>query len=177
MAKKSTKLKRAAPTAPKPLLEVTPERLVHAANDTSVVDATIERAGQKAVQTREFKDRQIERMHRAGRISDIQLAAAEWYFERWTEARIEGRVTGNYNPAGGGEARCVGTKILGSEKAYLARKKWRDARAVIPDNMVTIVDMVVLGNQVPPFANSRHRERYAAHVGKALQPLAIYLGY
>jgi hypothetical protein len=158
-------------------MEATIERLIHAANDTTIVDATIDRAGEKALKTRRFRDSQIERMFAAKRITQSQLDAALWYLERYAEAGISGRVTANYSASGGGEARCLGTKLLGSERQYQARQKWREARGAIPTNMLVIVDAVVLENILPPFINSRQRERYADQVGRALQPLASWLGY
>ncbi len=174
---KSTKIKRAAPSAPKPLLEVTPERLVHAANDSLVVDGTIERAGEKVPKTRRFKDSPIDRMYLRKLITEAQFNAAEKYQELWQDAGRSGRVTANYSPDGGGEARCVGTKILGSERQYQALKKWRSAREAIPAQMVDLVDGVVLQMVMPAFRSGRARDLFSKRIGKALEPIAIFLGY
>lgn len=174
---RTRKIRGATADAPRPHFEVTPERLCHAANDTETTKANIDKAGERALLTRKFRDSQIERMFAAKRITEAQLNAARWYLEQWALSGISGRVVANYSPAGGGEARCIGSKLLGSERQYLARLKWREARGKIPSNMIAIVDMVVLDNSVPVFMNGRVRDRYAAHVGKALEPLALWLGY
>lgn len=174
---KSVKIKRAVSAPPTPHFEVTAERLAHAANDTTVIDGTIEKFGERSLKTRRFKDSQIERMFAAKRITQAQLDAALWYAEQYELAGIAGRVVANYTPAGGGEARCVGTKILGTERQFIARQRWRAARNTMSANMAVIVDLVVLENKIPAFANGRQRERYADHVGKALQPMAEWLGY
>ena len=176
MAKKSTKLKRAAPTAPKPLLEVTPERLTHAANDSSVVDATIMKAGERAEKTRRFKDSPIDRMFHRKLITEAQFNAAEWYRERYEEAGISGRVVANYSATGGGEARCIGSKLLGSERQFQARLKWRAARGEIAAQMAGLVDKVILEGIMPAFPSGRARDLFSRRIGKALQPVADFLG-
>ncbi len=164
-------------STPKPHLEATPERLRHAANDTETVKANIDKAGERALLTRRFRDSHIERMFAAKRITEAQANAARWYLEQWALSGIPGRVVANYSPDGGGQARCIGSKLLGSERQYLARMRWREARSHIPHNMVAIVDMVALHNEVPAFGHARYRERFAQHVGKGLDPLAKWLGY
>ena len=101
----------------------TPERLAQAANDEETVDGEIGKAGERVKKTRRFRDSQIERMFSAKRITEAQLNAARWYLEQWALSGISGRVVANYSPTGGGEARCIGSKLLGSERQYLARLK------------------------------------------------------
>lgn len=170
----SKRIRRAsAATAPQPHFEATPERRAHAANDSSIVPATIGKAGERALLTRRFTDSPIDRMHKVGRLTYAQWFAACWYLEQFALSGIAGRVVANYGEGSGGGGPSVGTKILGSERQYIARLRWRAARATIPANMLKLVDSVVLEQVVPAFANGRMRDRFAASIGAALQPMAV----
>jgi hypothetical protein len=155
------------------VIDATIERIAQAGNDnTGFVNGKIERAGERVPIVRRFRDATIDRMLRAKRISAAQHYAADWYRGIYEEAGITHRVTANYGGTGHGEA-TYGMPT--TERQARCRRKLRDAREVLGMQMVGLIDNLVLHDLAPALGNSRQRERYAAMIGRALQPLADWL--
>ena len=171
---KSVKISKPLP-APKPDQEATAERLAQAGNDNaSIEDGQIERAGEKAPRCRRFRDNHIDRLKRAGRLTYAQWYAADWYRSIYEQAGIEQRQTANYQPTvPGGDGLNYGMPTTIAQ--VTCRKKLRQARAQLAPNMVGLVDAVVLHDRMPAFAGGVQRDRYAARLARALQPLADWL--
>lgn len=172
-AKASAKIKRPLPP-PHPHFEVTKERLNHAANDTVLIKAVIEKAGERPLLTRKFFDSTVDRWRKAGRLTEHQWHAAEWYREQFEAAGMTARVVANYNA----DANGTGGSTYGlptTERQARARQAWRRARTFIPGNMLGLVDNLVLYDLAPAMTGGRQRERYAERIGRALGPLADWL--
>jgi hypothetical protein len=177
MAKASTKIRKAdrrTPAAPQPAFEATPERIAQANDNTSVVDATIDKAGERKLKTRRFTDSQIDRMFRSKRITYAQWFAAGWYLEQYEQAGFGGRVTANYNPTTSASG-LIRYGLPSSERQARHRHLWRQAREAVPANMLHLIDQVVLHDIVPAFRNGQQGQRFGAAIGKALQPMAEWL--
>ena len=174
MARLRKAVQRKPPAAPRPEFEVTIERLRHAANDTAVVPATIDKAGERALLTRRFSDSHVDRMLARKWITKAQHAAAVWYAERYHDAGIGSRVVANYAGVGGGGEASYG--MATTNRQAQARARWREARTILSAQTLRMVENVVLHNVMPMLANQQQRARYAGHVGRALQPLAEWLG-
>ena len=170
---------RAAPPPSKAEFEVTPERLGWAADDdhvySTLVEATIEKAGERKVLTRRFADTHIDRMLKGKRLTYAQWYAADWYRTAHEQAGLGPRVVSNYDQAPSGGASSVGSKLLGSERQYGWRRKWREAREVIPERGRGMVERLVLQDEVPVLHDGRQRARYGADIARLLTPLAEWL--
>src|SRR4051812_13189963 len=127
MSKHSTKIKRGARAlpAPKPGIEALPERLKHAEGHSLLVPATIEKAGDKAVLCRRFKDGFADRQRGNGRFTYAQWFAAEWYRETFEQAGATARVVANYSPTGGGSSTGLRYGTPANERQARARQAWR----------------------------------------------------
>lgn len=182
MAKVKTKKIRKAATPPTPAFEATPERLAQAVerdDDGMVIAehmklevAKIERAGQRALLVRRFADTYVDRLLRTKKISYAQWYAADWYREVYELAGIEARVSANYGGSGVGEC-SYGMAV--TERQARARQRLRGARACFPSHMVALLDRIILHDMVPALQGGVQRTRFAARLGKALQPLAEWI--
>lgn len=172
--RRAARIKR-PPAPPTPHFEVTPERLAHANENSEVVKATIDKAGERALLTRRFADSHIDRMRKRGLITEAQWYAADWYRTRHQLAGFGGRVIAKYGDAGGG----AGDSVFGlpaSERQARERQLWRQARQQIPEKSRRTIDAVVLHDEMPALRNGRQRERFAGHIGRMLEPLVRWLG-
>ncbi|MDX3884045.1 hypothetical protein [Sphingomonas sp. MM-1] len=170
---------RRAP-AQKPI-DATPERISMAEPDGKngvrfhdTVEAMIDKAGQRALITRRFADAQIDRWLKQKRLTYAQWYAADWYRNQYALAGIEGRVVAQYDITHpGAEGSSYG--LPANERQLRARQRWRQGRALLPENMVDLVDRLVIHDVAPALSSGRMRDRYAARIGRALDPLADWL--
>lgn len=171
-AKKKIRIRK-APAAPTAAFEATPERLAQAGNDNSRLDkGKIERAGDRVPLVRRFADAYVDRLLRAKRLTYAQWYAADWYREVYELTGIGQRVTANYGGSGAGEC---SYGMATTERQAHARQRLRAARALLPVNMVELIDRVILHDMVPALANGQQRARFAARLGRALQPVAEWI--
>jgi len=156
-------------------VDATPERIAHAAGDHQIVDAIIDRAGERAKLTRRFADSAIDRMHKRGQLTYPQWYACDWYMRLHAEAMSAPRVVAAYGDGVGG----CGSQSYGqprNQHQWDARRKLREARAVIPSKMLALFDRVVVSDDMPTFGNGQQRARFSARIADAAQPLAKWLG-
>lgn len=92
----------------------------------------------------------VRRMHAKGKITDDQLAACEWYADRYEAAGLQGRVktnhlslTGNMGGGGGGMGQAP---MAIHEHEAAARHEFRIARASVTAFYLNFLDSVVLHN-------------------------------
>ena len=62
--------------------------------------------------------------------------------------------------------------MAATEAQARARQRLRAARALLPSNMVELIDRVVLHDMVPALQGGVQRARFAQWLGNALQPVA-----
>lgn len=156
-------------------VDATPERIARAAGDHEIVDAIIDKAGERAKLTRRFADSAIDRMHKRGQLTYVQWYACDWYMRLHAEAMGSPRVVAAYGDGVGG----CGSENYGQPRSrhqWDARRKLRDARAVIPVQMLGLFDRVVIGDDMPSFRNGQQRTRFADRIANAAEPLAKWLG-
>lgn len=155
-------------------VDATPERIAHAAGDHQIVDAIIDRAGERAKLTRRFADSAIDRMHKRGQLTYPQWYACDWYMRLHAEAMSAPRVVAAYGDGVGG----CGSESYGQPRnrhQWDARRKLRDARGIIPARMLPLFDRVVVADDMPTFHNGQQRARFAARIVSAAQSLAAWL--
>lgn len=159
------------------------------ANDDTPIDATPERLAKEAASTLEevkgeghgrrvHKTRriassaQIDRLHRAGVITEPQYQAADWYrTAHYSSFRQTGLV------AAYGERTAVGDIDYGLPRDVRQvdwRARFRTARASMPDMLVGFVDRLVLHDDYPRF-RGRARMKTLAELRLALDALAKHL--
>ena len=168
---KRVKIKRVAPP-PAPAFEATPERLAQAGPHLSLVKGTIEKAGERVALVRRFSDSYIDRLLRTKKLTFAQWYAADWYREIYQLTGIEARTTANYGGSGAGE--CSYGMAM-TERQARARQRLRAARETFPPNMAGLIDRVVLHDMAPALQGGAQRARFAAHLGRSLQPLAEWI--
>jgi hypothetical protein len=83
-------------------VNATPERIAHAAGDHQIVDAIIDRAGERAKLTRRFADTAIDRMLKRGQLTYSQWYACDWYMRLHAKAMSAPRVVDAYGDGVGG---------------------------------------------------------------------------
>lgn len=171
--RRAAKIKR-PPAPPAPHFEVTPERLAHANENSEIVKATIDKAGERALLTRRFADSHIDRMRKRGWITEAQWYAAIWYRDRHEEAGFGSPIVAKYGDAGGGGVQ-LNYGLPRTERQARARLLWRQGREQIVEKSRRTIDAVVLYDEMPALRNGRQRERFAGHIGRMLQPLAEWL--
>jgi len=157
--------------------DATPERLAKCEADASefVNPAEIDSSEQLIGRTRRFRDSWIDSLYRRGHLTYAQWYACGWYRDLHAMAFTPQRVVAKYgNGSGGGGSANYGQAH--SEAQQIKRELFRSARDHVPTNMLALVEGVVLRDSMPPFANGRQRERFAARFAAAVQPLASYLG-
>lgn len=173
---------RIAPAKSKPArqavqehVDATPERIERADGCHDIVDATIERAGERAKLTRRFADTAIDRMHKRGQLTYPQWYACDWYMRLHAEAMGAPRVVATYGDGVGG----CGSESYGqprNQHQWDARRKLREARAVIPAQMLAVFERVVVSDDMPSFGNGQQRARFSGRIADAALPLAKWLG-
>jgi hypothetical protein len=157
-------------------VDATPERIARASDDDGVrhdrvVDAMIDKAGERAKLTRKFADSWIDRMLVRKQLTYPQWFACDWYATLHTAAHSAARVVADYGEGCGGAGRENYGQPL-SARQWDARRRLRDARAAIPTNMLALFDQVVIEDSMPSFTNGRQRARFAEHIATAAQKLA-----
>jgi hypothetical protein len=163
-------------------LDATPERIARATeligNDVvrhhDMVDAEIERAGERPALARRFVDSHIDRMRKRGHLTYPQWFAADWYRTLHAQAISGSRVVANYGEGAGG----AGNVSYGNprnEAQVAARKTLRQARTIIAPAMLVLVERLVVEDTMPCLRNGQQRARYAASIGTALDPLALWI--
>jgi hypothetical protein len=114
-------------------------------------------------------------MHKRGQLTYPQWYACDWYMRLHAEAMGAPRVVATYGDGVGG----CGSENYGQPRSrhqWDARRKLRDARAVIPPQMLGLFDRVVVSDDMPAVKGGRQRDRFAARIADAAQPLALWLG-
>ncbi|MBW6522410.1 hypothetical protein KZ810_02765 [Sphingomonas sp. RHCKR47] len=155
-------------------VDATPERIARAEGNHEIVDAIIDRAGERAKLTRQFADSAIDRMHKRGQLTYAQWYACDWYMRLHAEAMSAPRVVAAYGDGvGGGGSESYGQPR--SRHQWDARRKLRQARAVIPAQMLGLFDRVVVADDMPAFLNGRQRARFAARIADTAGLLAHWL--
>ncbi len=163
-------------------IDATPERIAHAVehagNDIvrhhGMVDAQIDKAGERPALTRRFADSHIDRMRKLGRLTYAQWFAADWYRKLHSAAFASERVVANYGEGrGGGGEQAYG--IARSEAQAAARKTLRLAREVIPGKMLHLVERLLVDDELPALRNGQQRLRFTASIAASLQRLAEWM--
>lgn len=178
---------RAAPAKSKPArqavqesMDATPERIKRAVEverdqrHYDIVDAEIDKAGERAKLTRRFRDSWVDRLQARGQLSVAQAFACRWYAELHAAAMVEPRVVASYGEGVGG----CGSESYGQPKnrrQWDARKRLRAAREVIPAAMLGLFERVVVEDRMPAFHDSRQRARFGKRIADAAQPLAVWI--
>lgn len=158
-------------------VDATPERIARASDEDGVrhdrvVDAMIDKAGERAKLTRKFADSWIDRMLARQQLTYSQWFACDWYATLHAAAHSAARVVADYGEGCGGAGRENYGQPL-SARQWDARRRLRDARTAIPSNMATLFDQVVIEDAMPAFRNGQQRARFAARVAAVAQQLAI----
>lgn len=156
-------------------VDATAERIARAAGDHEIVDAIIDKAGERAKLTRRFADSAIDRMHKRGQLTYAQWYACDWYMRLHAEAMSAPRVVAAYGDGVGG----CGSENYGQPRSrhqWDARRKLREARSVIPTQMLGLFDRVVVSDDMPTLRGGVQRNRFAGRIASAAQPLATWLG-
>ncbi len=163
-------------------LDATPERLLRATEFIAgerfafhgTEDGAIERAGERPMMVRRFRDSQIDRARAANRISYTQWFAADWYRTTHANAGLGNRVTANYDITASGAG---GTNYgLPRTHAQLnARLMLRHAHMVIDPSQIAWLHRVIVEDDAPHFTSGHVRRRFWERIGRALQPLALLL--
>lgn len=155
-------------------VDATPERIARAEGNHEIVDAIIDRAGERAKLTRRFADSAIDRMHKRGQLTYPQWYACDWYMRLHAEAMSAPRVVAAYGDGvGGGGSESYGQPR--NQHQWDARRKLREARAVIPSQMLGLFDRVVINDDMPTFRNGQQRSRFSARIADIAEPLAHWL--
>lgn len=155
-------------------VDATPERVRQSDGCYQIVDAIIDKAGEKAKLTRQFRDSWVDRLQARGHLSMAQAFACRWYAELHAAALSEPRVVADYgNGCGGSGSENYGQPL--NRHQWDARKRLRAARAVIPGNMLALFERVVVDDDMPAFSNGQQRARFGSRIAAAAQPLAEWI--
>ncbi|WP_019517133.1 hypothetical protein [Sphingomonas sp. Mn802worker] len=155
-------------------VDATPERIAQADGNHEIVDAIIDKAGERAKLTRRFADSAIDRMHKRGQLTYAQWYACDWYMRLHAEAMSAPRVVAAY---GDGVGEC-GRESYGQPRSrhqWDARRKLREARAAIPAQMLGLFDRIIVSDDMPTFHDSRQRARFAQRIAAIADTLATWL--
>jgi hypothetical protein len=115
-----------------------------------------------------FKVRHLDRLHKAGKLSETQYAAGVWYRDQHDRCRYDRVRIMDPN-------RIVAGVVMGSaDWQEMARDRFRTARAALPREMIGFVDRLVLHNRWPKM-HQRERFRTIERLGAALDDLAIHI--
>lgn len=156
-------------------VDATPERIARADGNHEIVDAIIDKAGERAKLTRRFADSAIDRMHKRGQLTYAQWYACDWYMRLHAEAMSAPRVVAAYGDGvGGGASASYGQPR--NQHQWDARRKLREARAVIPAQMLALFDRVVISDDMPSFRHGQQRARFTARIADAAGCVAQWLG-
>jgi hypothetical protein len=115
-----------------------------------------------------FKSRHLDRLHKAGRLSDAQYAAGVWYRDEHEKCRYDQPQMVDLHRVGGGSTLSV------PDWKEIARNNWRLARLSMPTEMIGFMDALILHNRWPKM---HHRERFRTigSIQRALDDLASHL--
>lgn len=158
-------------------LDATPDRIAKAVEPDgtrhhAIVDATIDKAGERAKLTRRFADSWIDRLLARKLLTYTQWYACDWFLSLYAAAHSAPRVVANYGEGSGGAGREIYGQPLTSHQ-WDARKRLREARAAIPAHMLALFERVVIEDAMPSFPNGNQRARFALRIADAAQQLAL----
>lgn len=158
-------------------LDATPARVAKATDEDGLrhdrlVDATIDKAGERAKLTRRFADSWIDRLLARKLLTYPQWYACDWYASLHVAAHSTPRVVADYGEGCGGAGRENYGQPLNNHQ-WDARKRLREARAAIPPNMLGLFERVVIEDAMPSFPNGKQRARFASRIADAAQHLAL----
>lgn len=157
------------------VVDATPERIAKSDGASAWVNpAEIDSSEQPIGRTRQFRDSWVDRLHRRGVLTYAQWAACGWYRDVHGLAFSAQRVVADYGQGAGGAGQgCYGQPMTETQQHHRAR--YRQARSSIPPQMLTLVEGVLLHDQMPQFANGQQRARFGSRLAAAVQPLAEHL--
>lgn len=158
-------------------LDATPARVAKAIEEDGLrhdrlVDAIIDKAGERAKLTRRFADSWIDRLLARKLLTYPQWYACDWFVALYAAAHSAPRVVADYGEGCGGAGRENYGQPLTSHQ-WDARKRLREARAAIPPNMLALFERVVIEDAMPSFPNGKQRARFASRIADAAQHLAL----
>lgn len=155
-------------------IDATPERM--AKGESDVVQALIDRAGERPGNARKFRASHLDRLHKSGSISYYQWYAGNWYREQHDRCQFPLSVVASYGErSGAGEyPGTFGYGLPRQEAQLRAREALRMARAQFPRDMVGFMDRLLIHDTLPRYGG-RAAMRNLAQIRRALDTLAGYL--
>lgn len=163
-------------------IDATPERLRHAANESSDAWEYVDPSRIDSVQpiglVRRFRATHLDRWYKRDRadkslLSFRQYYAGDWYRSQYQRAAMRGpSVVASYGErTSGGEPSYGLPRTVGQ---LAARKLWREAREQFPKSIVGFMDRLLLHDELPKYAGRAYYRRID-EVAKALDVLADWL--
>jgi len=119
---------------------------------------------------RYFRLRNLDRLHRNGKLTYEQHQAGAWYRDQWEMGRYDSTRTMDLTRTERGSG-AVGF----SERIQDARDRWREARKQIPMRLVGFADRFLLHDEWPNPLQQRHRESNLSQLKEALNVLVVHL--
>lgn len=163
-------------------LDATPSRIAKAVEveagqelrHHTIVDAIIDKAGERAKLTRRFADSCIDRLFARKLLTYPQWFACDWYLQLHTAAHSVPRVVAGYGEGHGGAGRQGYGQPLNRHQ-WDARKRLREARSAVPENLLVLFERVVIEDAMPSFPNGKQRARFSRRIADAADKLARYI--
>jgi hypothetical protein len=155
-------------------IDATPERF--AKDDSDVVTALIDRAGERPGKARRFRSSHLDRMHKSGTLNYYQWYAGDWYRNTHNRCQFPLSVVASYGErSGAGEyPGTFGYGLPRQEAQLRARDALRMARAQFPRDMIGFMDRLLIHDSMPRYGG-RAAMRNVAQIRRALDTLAGYL--
>lgn len=173
MAKHRRKIKRVTPQRVALLLDATPERLAKGDQFDWVRPDGVDGCQRGINPTvRRFRMSHLDRLHNAGKLTQVQVYAGDWYRNTHHKCAFGAKVTGSY-----GERTTGGMQEAGlprTEAQWRARQDFRQAREQWPQAMREHMDRFLLDDVYPKLSH-RARDRDLGQMRNALDRLAMYL--
>lgn len=171
------RIRKAAQTEPAFVIsgiDATPERM--AKGESDVVQALIDRAGERPGNARKFRASHLDRLHKSGSLNYYQWYAGDWYREKHTRCQFPLSVVASYGErSGAGEyPGNFGYGLPRQEAQARAREDLRRAREQFPRDMVGFMDRFLIHDTMPRYGG-RAAMRNLAQIRRALDTLAGYL--
>ena len=174
---KRTSSKRAQKPLPPPRPtgeDATPQRLVQDPHDLE--KGIIEKAGERAPLVRRFRASHLDRLHRAGLITQRQWAAGEYYRTTHERCQFKMRVVASYgerihaalNPGDFG----YGLPMLDYQAE--ARSEMRAMRMQFPLAIQGTMDAFLIHDNMPRYGGNQY-QRYLSKIRSGLDALCLYL--
>lgn len=157
-------------------LDATPERM--AKGESDVVQALIDRAGERPGNARKFRASHLDRLHKSGSINYYQWYAGDWYREKHARCQFPLSVVASYGErSGAGEyPGNFGYGLPRQEAQARAREELRKAREQFPREMIGFMDRFLIHDSMPRYGG-RAAMRNLAQIRRALDTLAGYLQF